>query len=172
MKRIMVVGCPGAGKSTAAARIAEITRLPVIHLDLYYWLPGRTPRELDDWKRTQNQLASRPVWVMDGNYGSSLHIRLARADTVIHLDYSTFVCASRLVRRALSGRSAAANGQLPDGGMKRLEWPFFWFVLGYRRTRRPRDLRALADFRGKLHRFARPRELEAFLSELGGQPTR
>ena len=40
MKRIMVVGCPGSGKSTVAIKIAQKLVLPVVNLDKIHYAPG------------------------------------------------------------------------------------------------------------------------------------
>lgn len=166
MHRVVVAGCPGAGKSTAAARLAQITGNPIIHLDRYYWLPGWTRPQADAWRAKVQALASEPRWVMDGNYGGTLDARLAAADTLIHLDFSTFVCLARVARRTLRGIGRRRGGQLPDGCPERIDWPFFLFVLRYRRQHRALDLKRMEHFEGPVYRFTSPAELEGFLSAL------
>ncbi|KKB10524.1 adenylate kinase [Devosia geojensis] len=169
MRRVMIVGCPGAGKSMAARRLAEITGLPVIHLDRHYWLPGWVRPDPQAWRARVEELASQPRWIMDGNYGSTFAPRLSAADTLLHLDFSTFVCASRVLRRTLGGLGGRRGGELGDGCLERLDWPFFRFVLDYRRTHRNRDLEAMSGFAGNLLRFESPRQLESFLAALAAR---
>jgi adenylate kinase family enzyme len=77
MRRVLVIGSGGAGKSTFATRLAQLTGLPLFHLDALYWKPGwvETPKEV--WSRTMGQLIAGARWVMDGNYGGTLEQRLA-----------------------------------------------------------------------------------------------
>lgn len=166
MERVVIVGCPGAGKSTAAKRLAEITGLPLVHLDLHYWQPGWVRPDNDLWRAKVEELVSRPHWIMDGNYSGTLDLRLAAADTLIHLDFSTFICAWRLGRRTLMGLGQRRGHELRAGCPERLDWPFFRFVLNYRRDYRARDMERMAAFDVAVHRFTSPGTLDDFLSVL------
>jgi adenylate kinase family enzyme len=93
MKRVAIIGCGGSGKTTVATRLGERTGLPVVLLDQHYWRSGwqETPRE--EWEALQRELCSRPSWwIMDGNYGGTMAMRLEAADTIIFLDYPTWAC--------------------------------------------------------------------------------
>jgi adenylate kinase family enzyme len=140
---------------------AEITGLPLIHLDRHYWQPGWTRPDPESWQETVRELAAGPRWIIDGNYGSTLNLRLTAADTLIHLDFSTFVCALRVLRRTLTGLGGQRGGELGDGCLERLDWPFFQFVLNYRRTHRNRDLELMSGFGGTLYRVESPGQLES-----------
>lgn len=164
IERVVIVGCPGAGKSTAAKRLADITGLPLIHLDLHYWLPGWTRPDNDAWRAKVRRLVGARRWIMDGNYSGTLDIRLAAADTLIHLDYSTTICAWRVARRTLTGLGRQRGQEFAEGCPERLDWAFFRFVLEYRRHHRARDIERMAGFVGNGYRFASPSELEGFLS--------
>ena len=99
MRRVLVLGSPGAGKSTFARALAALTGLPLIHLDAHYHLPGWQEPDPAEWDARLDGLIAGGTWIIDGNFGSSLDRRLARADTAILLDYPTLVCLSRLFRR-------------------------------------------------------------------------
>src|SRR5215218_8542893 len=101
MRRVLVLGSGGAGKSTFAARLAERTGLPLIHLDAEYWRPGWTGSPKREWLEKVERLTGGDEWIMDGNYGGTLQKRLAAADTVIFLDLPRIVCLARVVRRRL-----------------------------------------------------------------------
>ncbi|WJS04584.1 adenylate kinase [Roseibium aggregatum] len=166
MKRVVIAGCPGAGKSRAARTLSDLTGLPVIHLDSHYWQPGWQRPSPEVWRATMKELIARPRWIMDGNYGSTLDLRLKAADTLIYLDFKTFLCATRVLKRSILGRGGTRSGELPDGCLERFDWPFFKFVLNYRRTRRERDLESIRVFSGVSHVFIRPRQLKRFLVSL------
>lgn len=165
MTRVVIAGCPGSGKSRAARTLSELTGLPVIHLDRHYWQPGWQRPSPEVWRATIQELIARPRWIMDGNYGSTLELRLKAADTLIYLDFSTLLCAARLLRRTIAGLGGTRGGELPDGCLERFDWAFFRFVLNYRQTRRERDFASINAFSGTRHVFTRPRQLNRFIGE-------
>lgn len=166
MKKVLIAGCPGAGKSWAARTLGNLTGLPIVHLDRHYWLPGWQRPTKQAWRATVQELVARPRWIMDGNYANTLDLRLAAADTLIYLDYSTLLCTMRMARRTVVGHGTSRGGELPDGCLERFDWPFFRFVLTYRDVYRDRDLAHMQSFSGKSHVFKRPRQLARFFAEL------
>lgn len=166
MKRVLIVGCPGAGKSTLARQMSDITGLPLIHLDKHYWLPNWQRPDSASWQRTVETLASQPAWIMDGNYSGTLEQRLASADTLIHLDYPTWLCLWRVIRRTASGLGRNRHDQLAPGCPERFDWPFLRFVINYRSEQRGRDLARMGGFSGRVFRFTSPADLSAFVTAL------
>lgn len=166
MRRILIVGCPGAGKSTVARQLAEITGLPVIHLDRHYWLPNWTRPDNSSWRRTTESLASQPAWIMGGNYSGTLEQRLRSADTLIHLDYPTWLCVWRVIKRTVSGWGRSRDNELAPGCRERFDWAFLRFVINYRKEQRDRDLVRMSGFSGRIFRFTSPPELSAFVAAL------
>ncbi|MFX8106590.1 AAA family ATPase, partial [Acinetobacter baumannii] len=77
MRRVVVIGCSGAGKSTLARRLGERTGLPVVHLDREDWRPGGGEPPRGDWRARVAALAADESWIMDGQYGGTLDLRLA-----------------------------------------------------------------------------------------------
>ena len=86
MKRILVLGSSGAGKSTFARQLGESLGIETIHLDSYYWQPNWISTPPDEWDQKLRTLLEKESWVMDGNYPDSLALRLSYADTVVFLD--------------------------------------------------------------------------------------
>jgi adenylate kinase family enzyme len=143
LERIMVIGSGGSGKSTLAREIGAALGIDVIHLDALFWRPGWVETPRDEWEAIQRELVSRDRWVMDGNYGGTLQIRLHAADTVVFLDLPRTLCVWRIVSRRLcyAGRS---RPDMAPGCEERLTWEFIHWVWTYPDRRRPSILRTLA----------------------------
>ena len=99
MKRVMIIGCPGSGKSTLARALAAKTGLPLYCLDLMYWNPDRTTKPKEEFRTALRETVKLPEWIIDGNYGSTLELRMEACDTVIFLDYPLEVCLSGIEER-------------------------------------------------------------------------
>lgn len=99
MKKILVIGSPGSGKSTLSRKLSEAFNLPCIYLDRLFWKPNwvETPKEEFD-VLLQNEL-NKDCWIIDGNYSRTLPLRLKYADTVIWLNYPRIVCVWRVFWR-------------------------------------------------------------------------
>jgi adenylate kinase family enzyme len=165
MQRVMVIGSPGAGKSTLARRLAGLTGLPLFHLDREHWLPGWTEPLPDDWRAKQTALVAGDRWIIDGNYGGSLTLRIGRADTVIWLDYPTALCLWRAVRRVIGGYGRVRPDTAP-GCPERFDPAFLLYIARFRRSKRAKIEKALASFTGEVLRFTRPRQAETWLGGL------
>ena len=105
MKRVLVLGSSGSGKSTVAAALGAALGIEVIHLDSHYWQPNWTATPEREWRSRVRELIKRGSWVMDGNYPDLLEMRLERADTVVFLDYPRLMCLLRCVKRYLHHRN-------------------------------------------------------------------
>lgn len=94
MKRIIVIGCPGAGKSTFSQNLSSILKIPVYHLDLLWHKEDKTTISRDDFDVILEEILVRSNYIMDGNYQRTLEMRLKASDTVFLLDYTTEICLS------------------------------------------------------------------------------
>ena len=99
MKRALVIGCPGSGKSTFARRLRDATGLPLYYLDRLYWREDRTHVEREEFDARLEEILSRDQWIIDGNYARTLPMRLARCDAVFFLDYPAEVCLDGIIAR-------------------------------------------------------------------------
>lgn len=93
-KRILIVGCGGAGKSTLARAMGEKFKLPVVHLDKLWWLPNWVTRSESEFDDMLSKELKKESWIIEGNFLRTLGMRLERADLCIFLDYDTEVCLS------------------------------------------------------------------------------
>src|SRR5262245_7028085 len=144
VKRVLIIGSGGSGKSTLARQLGERLGLPVIHLDAHYWNPGWVATPPEEWQKRVQRLIAEPEWVMDGNYGGTLDIRLAAADTVVFLDLPRIVCLWRIVTRAARywGRT---RPDIAPNCRERLDWEFVVWVWTYPDRRRPDILKRLRE---------------------------
>lgn len=131
MQRVLVIGGPGAGKSTFAMRLGAALGLPVVHLDAHFWRPGWQEPPRAEWAARVAELAAEKRWVMDGHYRGTLALRARAADMVIVLAPPPLTCVARLIRRGVRnrgrGREDLAPGcpeQVPDWRFLREAWTF------------------------------------------------
>lgn len=99
MQKVMVIGSPGAGKSTLSRELKAITGLPLIHLDMLYHRPDHTTLPREQFDAQLQAICLQERWIIDGNYQRTLEIRLRACDTVILLDYPPDVCLSGATAR-------------------------------------------------------------------------
>lgn len=106
VQRVVVLGRGGAGKSTLARRLGELTGLPVTELDTLFWQPGLIAADPAEWAGCQRELVRGEAWILDGDlgpYDSELAGRLGAADTIIVLNFAFLRCAWRTVLRGREG---------------------------------------------------------------------
>ncbi len=142
MKKILVIGSGGAGKSTFAQRLGAILKLEVIHLDSLYWSSGWVEMPKDKWRAVVEDLLQYDSWIMDGNYGGTLDLRLAACDSVIFLDVPRLICLQRLLKRVALYRKAS-RPDMAAGCHERVNWEFIKYVWDYPRKKRPALLEKL-----------------------------
>ena len=145
MRRVVIIGSCGAGKSTLAVSLGQKLSLPVIHLDAYYWQPGWQETATAQWLETQQELVKSDRWIIDGNYGGSLDLRLAAADTIIWLDFNRYLCLSRVLKRYLQ-YPGKTRPDMAQGCPERLNIEFFKYVWDFPRLQRPKIQAKLNEY--------------------------
>ena len=104
-QKILVIGCPGSGKSTFSRALAEQTGLPLYHLDMLYWNADKTTVSRDIFDERLQEILQKDAWIIDGNYARTMEKRLQFCDTVFFLDLSTEVCLESIRARIGKPRS-------------------------------------------------------------------
>ena len=104
MKRIVVTGCPGSGKSVLSLKLQEKTGLPLYHLDNVWWKPDRTHITREEFDAALAAILEEDEWIIDGSYSRTFEPRIAACDTVILLDYDTDVCLQGIIDRVGQSR--------------------------------------------------------------------
>jgi len=165
MKRILVIGSGGSGKTTVATRLGESLNLEVSHLDQLFWRPGWSKPAPEEWLQIVTDLTDQDSWILDGNYSGTLELRIRKCDTVVFLDLARWLCLWRIVKRALRYR----NGRRPDmaeGCPEKLDPEFVLWVWNYPRRTRPKVAKLLREQgEGKKIIWLRSRrEVEEFLA--------
>jgi adenylate kinase family enzyme len=166
MKKITILGNPGAGKSTLAKQLGHLLEIPVHHMDALYWEPGWTPAEESILLKRHAELLKQDSWIIDGNYGITLPKRLEVADTIIFLNYSTLRCLYGITKRRIMYRKKTR----PDIGKdcpEKLDWAFILWTKNYNKDKAPKMHDRLSKLQNKdIHIFKNRRQLNKFLKRL------
>ncbi len=166
MRRILVIGSGGAGKSTVARRLGKSLGLEVNHLDKYFWRPGWVKPAPEDWVQTVTELINRDSWIIDGNYSGTLPLRLEKCDTIVFLDMPRLLCLWRIVKRNLQYRRGG-RPDIAEGCLEKLDYEFVSWVWNYSRRSRPGIVKLIREHgEGKRVVWLRSnREVEEFLND-------
>jgi adenylate kinase family enzyme len=140
VRRVLVVGSGGAGKTVLARELATRLGIAAVHLDDLYYDDSGVPRSRREFEAAQQRLVAAAEFVIDGNCAATLPLRLVAADTVVFLDLPAAVCLLGIARRRLRYR----GGRPRDGVHDRISLSFLRYVWGYPRNMRPRVLDLIA----------------------------
>lgn len=144
MEKVIIIGCPGSGKSTFGRKLKSIIGLPLYHLDMMFWNEDRTTVSKEVFIRRLQETMSNSEWIIDGNYGSTMEMRIKECDTVFFLDYPTEICMEGIRERIGKPRS-----DMPWIENDNVDEEFISFINGYNLESRPSVIELLEKYSTK-----------------------
>lgn len=136
MNKIIVIGCPGSGKSTLSFKMKEILKFPTLHLDKIYHIDNDTRITTEELvEKIEKFASSHNCWIIDGNYISTMEQRIKLADTVVLLDIDSNICVENALARSKKPRQEDMavgfdNSKISD--------EFLSFIAKFKQTTLPR----------------------------------
>ena len=159
MKKVIVIGCPGSGKSTVSRALHNKTGIPLYHLDMMYWNADKTTVEKSVLLERLSAVLEKDEWIIDGNYGSTMELRMAACDTVIFLDYPLDVCLDGIIERRGKPRSDMPWIETEEDA------EFIEFIKNYNEQQKPKVLELLEKYSDKnIVVFKSREQADAFLN--------
>ena len=144
MKKVIVIGCPGSGKSTFSKALHKITDIPLFHLDMIFWNADKTTVEKTVFLDRLLKIVQKDEWIIDGNYASTMELRMQACDTIIFLDYPLDVCLNGIKERKGKPRSDLPWIEPDEDDVEFLE-----FIKNYNSQSRPKVMELLDRFSHK-----------------------
>ena len=152
MKKVIVIGCPGSGKSTVSRTLHNKTGIPLYHLDMMYWNADKTTVEKSVFLERLSDVLEKDEWIIDGNYSSTMELRMVACDTVILLDYPLAVCLDGIRERRGKPRSDIPWIETEEDS------EFIEFIKNYNEQQKPKVLELLEKYSNKNIIILRSRE--------------
>ncbi len=160
MKKVLIIGCPGAGKSTFARKLAEKTGLPLYYLDMIWHRPDRTTLPPEEFDERLEEILMRNSWIIDGNYTRTLPRRLNEADTVFFFDIPVDICLAGAIERLDHERV-----DMPWHDTV-LDEDFRQWILNFPNDRLPVINEILSLYHGTVYRFTARTQADKFIRDL------
>ena len=165
MKRILIIGPCGAGKSTLSHELGSRLGLPVFHMDQLNWKANWVESDAEELRARLRDVVTQDRWLIDGNYGGTLAERLDRADTVVYLDFPIRLCLWRVMRRIITWHGRT-RPDMTEGCPERFDWGFILYLCTWNTGPRLRTEERLGGYADRLVRLKNPAALAAWVATL------
>ena len=142
-QKAIIIGCPGAGKSTFARKLSDKMHLPLYYLDMLWHKPDRTTVDRNIFDEKLKEIVLKEKWIIDGNYGRTLEMRFKECDTVFFLDLPTNVCLA-----GVEGRIGSEREDMP-WQEEELSAEFRNFIINFSRDEIPEINEMLRKYKNK-----------------------
>lgn len=130
MKKIVIVGAGGAGKTHLAVKLSKILNIPLYHLDTYFYKPDWKGKSIEEFVEINTELIKKERWILDGNFKSTMQMRMEACDTIIFMDKSRLVCYYNVLIRLLKYYSKH-RPDMAEGCTERFDWDFIKWIWIY-----------------------------------------
>ena len=145
MKKVIVIGCPGSGKSTFSRALHKMTGIPLFHLDMLFWNPDKTTVNKEVFLERLSNVLQKNEWIIDGNYQRTMERRMDACDTVIFFDLPVEICVE-----GIKARKGKPRPDMPwRGAGDSDDAEFMSFVYNYGANNRPSVLTLLEKYSNK-----------------------
>ncbi len=144
MKRVMIIGSNGAGKSTFSFRLAKLTGLPLVHIDKIYWRGCWEVTPRNEFVRIMEEKVQGEEWIIEGNNLSTIGQRLRYADTVFWFEFSPLLCVFNVIKRELRHHNRV-RPDMPDECVSKVDWAWLKTVWSFNKKNRKRIRQALEE---------------------------
>jgi len=162
MKRVLIMGCPGAGKAKLAVRLGRITGLDVYHIKDDRFSVRHTDNEKLAWKEAVSKITEKDSWIIEGTQSITYKMRINRADTVLFIREKPFNCLKNFIKRSLRKKMAHSRDRL------RISGDMIKKILAYRKSMRPiiDDLDKNSKSNLNVIFFSNEDEIDVYIKEL------
>ena len=164
MQKVMVIGCPGAGKSVFARGLRDASGLPLYYLDMLWHKPDQTNISREEFDLQLGKILRRDRWIIDGNYLRTMETRLQSCDTVFLLDIPPEACLA-----GAKSRVGTAREDMPwvETG---LDEEFRQWIVDFPKTQLPQIYQLTEEYREKRNViiFRSREEADDYLQTLRG----
>ena len=162
MKRILIIGCPGSGKSYFAKRLGEITNLPVVHMDNIYWTKDKKSISREELIAKLQPYLEGDEWIIDGNYHHTLEFRLKYATDVFFLDMPREECIKGMLERINQERDDIPWVETREDAEELIAW-----TENYEKRHKAEEEAMLKENKQVIvHRFKSRDEINAYLESI------
>jgi adenylate kinase family enzyme len=142
VKKIAIIGSPGAGKSTLARKMANVLHINVFHLDSFYWKKNWQPITRTEITEIQKEIFSKEAWIIDGNFQSTMDMRIQAADTIIFLDFPSLTCLFQAIKRSIIYYNKT-RPDMGEGCKEKFDLDFYKWIWSFRKANRPAILKKI-----------------------------
>ena len=161
MKKILVIGCPGSGKSVFSRRLSTLTGIKVYHMDAMFYNSDKTEVDREVMEQRIAEVMAEDSWILDGNYARTIRNRLEKADTVYYLDLPIEVCL-----QSIQDRIGTVRDDLP-WHEETLDPEFYEYVRQFPGNQKIKVDTALEEYPElKVIRFTSREEVNEYLNKL------
>lgn len=167
MKKILIIGNTGAGKTTFALKLSEKLNLPLVHLDRLFWCGSWEHRSKEEFDALLGTELEKPRWIIDGNFNRTLPKRLEFCDTVFFFDFSPFACLWGVTKRVLQNYGKSRHdmgGDCPERFDKH-KIELYKNILKYNKNNRARYYEMLKNSNAEVIVFKKRKDVKRYLKK-------